>query len=149
MKRHDEATREGDPIGESMLATTRKALEAVATREPAIRRILKAAPTATPPQERAAGEERGPMEAGPDGRHRQPQTPPPTTAKHHRGVQRLRSNRPTPRVDQEAGQAWKEHCSDKAMMGYEAERETRLHMDAGPEGMQATVVQRYRHKEAE
>ena len=33
------------------------------------------------------------------------------------------------------------------MVGYEAERETRLHTDASPEGMQATVVQRYQHEE--
>ena len=38
-------------------------------------------------------------------------------------------------------------CSDRVMVGYEADRETRLHTDASPEGMLATVVQRYHHKE--
>ena len=39
-------------------------------------------------------------------------------------------------------------CSDRVMVGFEEDRETRLHTDAGPEGTQATVVQRYDHEEA-
>ena len=36
-------------------------------------------------------------------------------------------------------------CSDRVMVAYEAHRETRLHTDASPEGIQATLVQKYQH----
>jgi hypothetical protein len=39
-------------------------------------------------------------------------------------------------------------CSDRVMVAWDPERKTRLYTDAGPEGAQATVAQRYQHETA-
>ena len=39
-------------------------------------------------------------------------------------------------------------CSDRVMVPYDLERETRVYTDGGPEGAQATVAQKYHHETA-